>query len=102
MLGDVELFSYMARSPRRIYNQGLTNLTLGVPLCYFDSPRSRPITAVKNSPRIIHGREDQSVVKNHAQNSMLISKPINFVLRNRQLTPPCSFAVVDTSSPGAK
>jgi hypothetical protein len=101
MLGNVELFSCTARS-RRIYNQGPTNLTLGVPLCYFDSPRSCPITAVKNSPRIIHGWEDQSVVKNHAQNSMLISKPINFVLRNRQFTPPCSFAVVDTSSAGAK
>jgi hypothetical protein len=104
MLGCGERISSMAPSPRRICDQKLTNLTLGVPLRYFDSPRSRSITAVKDSPGMIHGWEDQSVVENLIKNGMLSSKSINLVLRNRQLTlgPPCPFAFIGTSSAGAK
>lgn len=51
---------------------------------------------------MIHWWEDQPVVKNSIENRMLISKPIDLVLHNRQLTLPCSFAAIDTSSAGAK
>ena len=96
------MVSSIARSLHRICDWGLTNLALRMPLRYVNSPGSRSIAAVKNSPGMVHGWEDQSVIKNLIQNSMLISKPVHFVLRNRQLPPLYSFVVVDTSSAGAK
>jgi hypothetical protein len=85
-LGCGGRISSRAPSPCRIPDQKLTDLTLGVPLCYLYSPRSRSITAVKDSPRMVHRREDQSVIENPAKNSMLSSKSIHLVLRNRQFT----------------
>jgi hypothetical protein len=84
--------------------QGLTNLTLGMPFCNFNSPWGGTITAIKNSSEIVDGWKDLSIVEDFVKESMLISKSNNFVLRNGQLTlgPTPWFAIIDTSSAGAK